>query len=178
MKVSDKVGQFIVRLVREGIFTVVPALLVALFVNVYVAEAALVDEGPSMQPNLYIGYRVMTEKVTYRFHEPQRGDVVVVDRAAEGTRLIKRVVGLAGEQVAVQDGHAWINGQPIQEPWVSYYGGRDYPATVIPEGHVFILGDNRANSRDSREFGPVPVETIEGRAIFIYWPPQAVSVMP
>jgi len=138
----------------------------------------MVEAGPSMQPNLYIGYRVMTEKVTYRLHEPRRGDVVVVDLADEGVRLIKRVVAVAGEEVVVRGGHVWIDGEPIQEPWVSYYGGPDCPVTVIPAGHVSILGDNRRNSRDSRAIGPVPVETISGRAIFIYWPLKAVSVMP
>jgi signal peptidase I len=175
---NSKALRFIGQLIRELLTTIMPAVLIALFVNVYVAEAAMVEEGPSMQPNLYIGYRVMTEKVSYRFHDPQRGDVVVVNRAEEGINLIKRVVGLAGEKIEVRGGHVWINGQPIEEPWVHYFGGRDYPATVIPEGHVFILGDNRMNSRDSRDIGPVAVEAIEGRAIFIYWPLEAMNVIP
>ena len=169
---------FLGRLTRELATAVIPAVLIALFVNVHVAEAAKVQEGPSMQPNLYVGYRVMTEKVSYLFHEPRRGDIVVVDLPEEGIPLIKRVVGVAGEEVRVSSGHVWINGQAIHEPWVRYYGGRDYPATVIPEGHVFILGDNRGNSRDSRMIGPVPVKSIKGRAIFIYWPLEALEIIP
>lgn len=170
--------RFVGRLTRELITAVIPAVLIALFINVYVAEAAKVQEGPSMQPNLYIGYRVMTEKVSYRFHEPRRGDIVVVYLPERGIRLIKRVVGVAGEEVRVSRGHVWINGQAIKEPWVKYYGGREYSATVIPEGYVFILGDNRGNSRDSREIGPIPVEAIEGRAIFIYWPLESAGLIP
>ena len=138
----------------------------------------MVEDGPSMQPNLYIGYRVMTEKISYRFHEPQRGDVVIVNRAEEGIQLIKRVVGVAGDEIAVRGGHVGVDGQPLKEPWVSYYGGRDYPPTVIPDGHIFILGDNRANSRDSRAIGPVSVNDVEGHAIFVYWPPEAVRLIP
>ena len=173
-----KVVGFLGRLVRELVTAIVPAVLIALFVNVYIAEAAMVQEGPSMQPNLYIGYRVMTEKVSYRFHGPRRGDIVVVDWEEAGIRLIKRVIGVAGEEVRVSAGQVWINGQEIDEPWVRYYGGRESPAMLIPEGHVFILGDNRGNSRDSREIGPVPVESIVGRAIFIYWPLKAIGPLP
>lgn len=174
-KAGGIVLKFAGQLARELITSLVPALLIALFVNVYVAEAAVVQEGPSMQPNLYIGYRVMTEKISYRFQDPRRGDIVVVDWEEAGTRLIKRVVGLPGEEIRVSLGQVWIDGQAITEPWVKYYGGRDYPATVIPEEYIFILGDNRGNSRDSREIGPVPIETIEGRAIFIYWPLKAIG---
>ncbi len=131
-----------------------------------------------MQPNLYVGYRVMTEKVTYRFQEPRRGDVVVVDPAQGAGCLIKRVVGVAGEVVEVRGGHVWRDGEPIPEPWVTYYGGPDYPPREIPEGHVFIVGDNRSNSLDSRAIGPVPLEAIAGRAIFIYWPLEVVGAMP
>lgn len=175
---AQGVGAWLRRLVWDVLTTIVPALVFALFINVYVAEAAMVKDGPSMQPNLYVGYRVMTEKISYRFHEPNRGDVVVVSLPEEGVRLIKRVVAVSGDDVVVRGGHVWVDGQPIDEPWVSYYGGGDYPHVTVPEGYIYILGDNRANSRDSRVIGPVPVDAIEGRAIFIYWPLEAVALIP
>lgn len=170
MMAGDSLLQRLRRGVWELICILVPALVVSLFINVYVAEAVLVKDGPSMQPNLYVGYRVMTEKVSYRLHPPQRGDVVVVDPPAGGTALIKRVVGLSGDLVRVTRGHTWINGRLLDEPWVAYFGGRDYGPARVPPGHLFILGDNRVESLDSRAIGPVPMETVRGRAWLIYWP--------
>ena len=154
----------------EVITTLIPAVLIALFINVYIAEAAEIEAGPSMQPNLFAGYRVMTEKISYYLHEPRRGDILVIERPKNEGNLIKRVIGLPGESIEVRAGHTYINGQPIDEPWVTYFGGRDIPATVIPKGHIFIIGDNRPNSRDSRDIGPVPIESIIGRGWFVYWP--------
>ena len=168
---------FVRRVAWELATTVVPALLIALFVNVYVAEAVAVEEGPSMQPNLYRGYRVMTEKVSYRLHAPRRGDVVVVERPEGETSLIKRVVAVAGETVEVRNGHTFINAEPIEEPWVTSFGGPNYPPTLVPAGHVFVLGDNRGVSRDSRAIGPVPVDSIRGRACLIFWPFDEIKLL-
>ena len=158
------------QLIRELLTTIIPAILIAMFINVYVAEAAEIEAGPSMQPNLYVGYRVMTEKVSYYLHDPRRGDVVLVERPIEAGNLIKRVIGLPGETIEVRDGHTFINGQPIDEPWVTHFGGASYPATVIPKDHVFVVGDNRPNSHDSRQIGPVHLDDLIGRGWFVYWP--------
>jgi len=155
--------------------TVLLALLITLVVNSFVARAWVVD-GPSMQPNLYYGQRVMIEKITYRlFHGPRRGDVVVVDVADSTEPLIKRVVALPGETIEIRGGQVIIDGELLEEPWVEYAGGRDLPPTTVPPLHVFILGDNRPNSRDSRAFGPVHVDQIDGRALFIYWPLEQIK---
>ena len=169
--------RFIRSAVWELATAVLPALLIALCINVFAAEATTVD-GPSMQPNLYRGYRVVTEKVSYRFHPPHRGDVVIVARPGSEGSLIKRVVALPGETVEVRGGHVLINGQQIEEPWVTNFGGPNHPPTVVPADHVFILGDNRRNSRDSRAIGPVPVDTIKGRVRLIYWPLDEIKVVP
>ena len=166
------------RLIRDVFTTVIPALLIAMFVNVYFAEAALVEDGPSMQPNLYRGDRVIVEKISYHFHPPRRGDVVVVERPSGEVSLIKRVVALPGETIEVHDGHAFINGVLIDEPWVKIFGGPDFAPTEIPAGHVFILGDNRSNSRDSRMIGPVPIEDVMGRAWLVYWPFKVIRLVP
>jgi signal peptidase I len=166
------------KLVREFAASIAPALVLALFINVFVAEAAIVEEGPSMQPGLYRGYRVMTEKITYRFGPPHRGDVVITDQPDDEPTLIKRVVGLPGETVEVRDGHTFVNGNALVEPWVRTFGGPDYPPTIVPETHVFILGDNRANSRDSREIGPVPIKAIKGRVWLVFWPLDKIRLAP
>jgi signal peptidase I len=166
------------RVVWELVTAVLPALAVALLVNVFVAEAVVVENGPSMQPNLYRGYRVMTEKISYRLHLPRRGDIVIVEQPGEQVTLIKRVVALPGELVEVRGGHTFINGQQIEEPWVTNFGGPDYPPTRVPPDHVFILGDNRSNSRDSRAIGPVPVKMIKRRAWLIFWPLDQIRLVP
>jgi signal peptidase I len=155
----------------------VPALLFTLGVNAFVAEAAMVEDGPSMQPNLYIGYRVVTEKISYRVHTPQRGDIIVVDRPDGEKALIKRVMGLPGETIQVRNGHTFIAGQPVEEPWATHFGGPGYGPAVIPPEHVFILGDNRAESHDSRAIGPVPVANIRGRVWLVYWPLDEIQLL-
>ena len=170
--------QFLRRVMRELVITILPALVLALFINVFVAEASEIEEGPSMQPNLYRGYRVMTEKISYRFHPPQRGDVVIAEPTGYEKSLIKRVVALPGETIEVRGGHTFINGQAIDEPWVTHFGGPGVLPTVVPPGHVFIIGDNRANSHDSRAIGPVPIKAIRGRAWLVYWPLDQVRLLP
>jgi signal peptidase I len=170
--------RFVVNVIWELVITVCPALLMALFINVFVAEAALVEYGPSMEPNLYRGNRVMAEKVSYRLHPPHRGDVVIVDRTGNAVSLIKRVVALPGETVEVRGGYTFINGEQIEEPWVTNFGGPSYPPTIVPPGHVFILGDNRGNSQDSRAIGPVPVDAIKGHVWLVYWPLDQIKLVP
>ena len=171
-----RVGRFLLRALWDIVSTVVPAILIALVVNVFVVQAITVD-GPSMQPNLYYVYRVMVEKVTYSFHGPRRGDVVVVDLPDEETTLIKRAVALPGETVEVRGGQTFIDGQLLDEPWVAQLGGPNYFPTLVPPLHIFILGDNRPVSRDSRYFGPVPIDHVIGRAWLIYWPPDQVKLL-
>jgi signal peptidase I len=131
-----------------------------------------------MQPNLHYAQRVMVEKITYRFlHGPRHGDVVIVDVPGEIEPLIKRVVALPGETVEVRGGQVFIDGQHQEEPWTTRQGGPDYPPTLVPASHVFVLGDNRASSRDSRAFGPVSIDQIVGRAWFIYWPPDQIKLL-
>ncbi len=165
-----RANRFLLRALRKGVSTALPAALVSLLFNVFVAQAMVV-QGPSMKPNLTYNQRVIVERITYCFiHSPRRGDVVIVDMPGEKELLVKRAVALPGETVAVQDGWVFINGQSLEEPWATCQGGLDYPPTRVPPGHVFVLGDNREVSRDSRFFGPVPVGQIGGQVRFIVWP--------
>jgi signal peptidase I len=119
---------------------------------------------------------VVVEKVTYRLaHGPRRGEVVIIDLPGEESLLIKRAVALPGETVEVRSGQVLINGQPLEESWTIQLGGLDYAPTLVPPLHVFVLGDNRPSSRDSRYFGPVLVDHIVGRALFVCWPPNEIK---
>lgn len=166
---------FLLRALRELVETVLPAVLIALFINAFLAQATVV-RGQSMEPTLYDNERVIVEKISYRLTGgPRRGDVVVLRLDGAQDMLIKRVVALPGETVAVQGGQVVVDGMPLTEPWAVRQGGPDYPPTLVPEGHVFVMGDNRGHSNDSRSFGPVPLKNIVGHAIFIYWPPDEVG---
>ncbi len=156
--------------IRALVETVIPALLIAVAINLFLAQATQV-QGQSMEPNLHTAQRLVVEKVTYHFHGPRRGDIVVIDLPEAGPDLlIKRVIGLPGEMISSQGGQVFINKVPLEEPYIHQAGGRDIPEQVIPPLHVFVMGDNRRFSNDSRNFGPVPIDEIIGRAWFSYWP--------
>lgn len=165
---------WLLRAVREIGETVIPAVVIALFINLFLAQATQVL-GQSMEPTLHSSQRVVIEKVTYRFHGPRRGDVVVIDSSDQSEMLIKRVVGLPGETVEVRDGRVTVNGEQLEEPWAVKPGGGQYGPQTIPPLHVFVLGDNRGASNDSRNFGPVSIEDIVGHAWVTYWPPQDIG---
>lgn len=162
---------------RDILETIAPAIVIALLINLLLAQATRVY-GHSMEPNLETNQRLVVEKVTYRFREPQRGDVVVI-RLPHHSRelLIKRTVALPGERIAIHGGKVYINGQPLDEPYIRQPTRGYMEETLVPEGHVFVLGDNRAASNDSRAFGPVPYEAIVGRAWLSYWPPDRIGLV-
>lgn len=166
------------RLVREVLETVLPAIVIALLINVFVGQATRV-EGQSMEPNLHSDQRLVVEKMSYRFHGPQRFDIVVLKLPSQGEELlIKRVVGLPGETVEIHDGLVYVNGLPLDEFFVQ---GETYPgrqgSVTVPPLHVYVLGDNRNHSNDSRSFGPVPIENVVGRAWVSYWPPEDMGLV-
>lgn len=171
-------GRAAAQLTREVITTILPALGLALLINMFLAQATVV-QGQSMEPTLHPAQRVVVEKLTYRLlHGPQRGDVVILRSPRGGQEmLIKRVVGLPGEVVESHAGQLMINGQPLNEDWATLPGGTDIPPTTIPPLHVFVLGDNRGASNDSRVFGPVSIADIVGRALFSYWPPDQIGLI-
>jgi signal peptidase I len=151
-------------------------------------------DGQSMMPNYLNAEYLLTEKVTYYFNKPQRGDVVVLKPpqvVSEGDEFIKRVVGLPGETVKISGGHVYINGKLLDEPYIAsdvITGGGVFLADntdyIVPPGQYFLMGDNREHSSDSRYWGSVPLnlspnsdkEGINGRAWLIYWPLSQIGV--
>lgn len=160
----------------EVVGTLLPAVLIASLIYLFLAQATRVY-GQSMEPTLHTNDRVIVEKITYRFHPPQRGDIVVVRVNQHSQPLIKRIVGLPGETIAVHDGRVYINGRPLNEPYLARPTHGYLPPTRIPPLHYFVMGDNRDASNDSRSFGPVPRENILGRAVFRYWPPSKIGLL-
>lgn len=169
------------RRVLAELFAIVLAAFVLVFglVRPFIFESFQIPT-ESMVPTLEVGDRVLANKFVYGFTKPGRGDVVVfrgVD--AEEETLIKRVVGVPGDEILVEDGVLFVNGDPQKEPYLNRaFPSRDsYGPVAVPEGYVFLMGDNRGNSRDSRVFGPVPLENLEGKAFFRFWPVSKVGFL-
>jgi signal peptidase I len=161
------------------VILLVSFVLVFGFVRPFVVEAFWIPSA-SMVPTLKYGDRVLVNKFIYRFTEPERGDVVVFKSVqGDDQDLIKRVVGVPGDEISVRGGRLFVNGEPQREPYVNkrYPDRSFYAPTTVPQDHVFAMGDNRANSQDSRIFGPVPQENIEGEAFLLFWPPGRIGLL-
>jgi signal peptidase I len=169
---------------KGGILEFLVIMLVAFvlvfgFIRPFVVEAFRIPS-ESMVPTLKVGDRVLANKFIYRFTEPARGDVVLFESVEEGSEdtLIKRVAGVEGDEIRVQGGTLFVNGEPQDEPYLNQYildQSTPYGPETVPKDHVFVLGDNRGNSGDSRVFGPVPVENIKGEGFLVFWPPTHIG---
>lgn len=153
------------------VLTVVIAVAAALLIRSFVFGVTLVD-GPSMQPTLYTNERLAVEKVSRYFGLPERGDIVIVHYPNEDDTYVKRVIGLPGEVLEIKDSVVYINGESLDEPYVSSEPYADMEPITVPEEHIFVMGDNRANSWDSRkpETGPIAQGAIIGHAVFVIYP--------
>ncbi|MEO6836161.1 MAG: signal peptidase I [Candidatus Tumulicola sp.] len=134
--------------------------------------------GPSMTPHIASGEYVLINTFAYRISAPKRGDIVAF-RHDEDTRpvFIKRVVGLPGDRIRVDRGGVFINGTRLDEPYVRHPDDRSFQETSVPPDSVYVLGDNRADSEDSRFFGPVRDDRLMGRALAGIWPPADVGTL-
>ena len=176
-------------------FDWVKALLIAFALAFIVRTflfAPIVVDGPSMQPTLHDRDQMIVNKIDYRFNEPDRFDIVVF-HADEKKDFIKRVIGLPGEHVAVMDNMLYINGEEVDEPFLSEQNQKsasyqlpsndfrleNLPGNfdTIPDGYVLVLGDNRGNSTDSRMLGVIPMDQIVGKTSLIYWPIKRMQML-
>jgi len=163
------------RFIREILETVIPAVMIALLINLFMAQATRVY-GQSMEPNLRTDQRLIVEKLSYHLHPPRHGDVIVLKLHDDSSELlIKRVIGLPGEEVEIREGRVFINGQVLEEPYLNHPTEGQMAPKMVPPLHVFVLGDNRGFSNDSRSFGMVNFSDIIGRAFFSYWPPERLG---
>lgn len=177
-------------LLREYLEAAAIAVLLALFIRTFVVQAFKIPSG-SMEPTLLIGDHILVNKFLYGVKipftrktmipvsEPKRDDVVVFIYPVDTTKdFIKRVIALPGETLEIRDSKIFINGSPYQDKYGRYVdtagkgnpsAGFHYGPTVIPENHIFVMGDNRDHSYDSRFWGFVPVQSVKGKAFIIYW---------
>lgn len=148
-------------------------LSVVLFVSINLISARIRVDGASMEPTLVSGEYVIVNRLSYRLGNPRQGDIIVFHYPVNPQEeFIKRVIGLPGDQIEVKNGSVYVNGQILEE---NYLNARtNYLGTwTVPEGNLFVLGDNRNNSSDSHDWGTVPMEYVVGKAVLVYWPPPA-----
>jgi len=161
--------------VRDLVFSALASILIITFLYQPVRV-----EGTSMLPQLEDRDRLFINKFVYHIKAINRGDIVVFRYPwDEEKSYIKRVVGLPGDRFHIIQGQVYINGQPINEPYVpaEYRDDRSYAEITIPPDHYFMMGDHRSVSQDSRIFGPVARELVYGKAVFVYWPHKDAGVV-
>ena len=152
--------------------TLLAALVLALgMVRTYLAGPVSISS-ESMEPTLFAGDVVLVDRRGIAPADLARGDLVTFRSPLTGEEMLKRVIGLPGDSVATIDAIVHVNDEPIHEPYVDFsdWEGIFNARVVVPDGHVFVLGDNRGASVDSRDFGPVPAEAVDGRVLVRLWP--------
>ncbi|NJN05047.1 MAG: signal peptidase I [Leptolyngbyaceae cyanobacterium SL_1_1] len=162
---------------RENIKVLAIALAIALVLRLFIAEPRYIPSN-SMEPTLHVGDRLLVEKVSYHFHPPQTGDIVVfyppqqLQKLGYGSHqaFIKRVIGLEGQTVAVHRQKVYIDGVPRPEPYIAAAPQYEMIPVTVPSGHIFVMGDNRNDSNDSHIWGFLPIKNIVGQAQFRFWP--------
>jgi len=146
-------------------------LSVALFFGINAVTARVLVDGHSMRPTLDDGQYILVNRMSYRSNLPEYGDIVVFHFPVDPDQdFIKRVIGLPGDEIVILDGQVSVNNDILSEPYIAatpQYVGQ----WSVPDGHIFVLGDNRNNSSDSHSWGAVPKDNIIGKAITVYWPP-------
>ena len=175
------------RAIWEWVFVVVVAISAAMLIRVFLFQQYYID-GPSMQTTLMPEDRVLVNKMSYKLHDIHRGDVIVFDRVTNEVQhddLIKRVLGLPGETLEIRSCIVYIDGVQVNEPYLNPEqtsqvepsarcgSHTDMAPIVVPEEMVFVMGDNRVQSFDSRDFGPIDSDKVRGRAFVVIWPASA-----
>jgi signal peptidase I len=153
------------------------SLAISAFIIIFLYQPVKV-EGTSMMPGLEDQERIFVNKFVYRWEPIERGDIVVFRYPRDTSKsYIKRVIGIAGDHIRIEDGQVYVNGEAIAEAYVpnDYADARSYREIVVPRNNFFVLGDHRTMSNDSRDFGPVNERYIYGKAVFGYWPMEKLG---
>lgn len=149
---------------------VLAALIAAFFVRLPQVS------GLSMEPHIRSGEYVLINTFAYRLGTPRRSDIVAFRHVGDARAVfIKRVIGIPGDRIRIERGQVYVNGNRLDEPYVRHDDGRSFPEIVVPASSVYVLGDNRAESEDSRFFGPVGDDLLIGRAVAGIWPPRMLG---
>jgi len=176
------------RTILEYAVLAVVAVSVALLIQAFLVKPYRIPS-ESMENTLLIGDRVLVDRITWRFTDPERTDIVVFHPPFDGPVLIKRIIGLPGDTISLSDGAVYVNGTRLEEPYVRRIAGQTVPTEpfetglpwslqkpyTVPPDSYFMMGDNRIDSGDSRDFGPVTRGQLVGDAFARYWPPARIG---
>lgn len=164
-------------LFREALETITLTFLIFLLIRGVMQNFRI--EGYSMEPTLHAGQYLIVNKILYRLHPPERGDIIVFEYPKAPDRdFIKRVIGLPGEEVEIRNGKVYVNGIPLEENYISREPAYTYAKHTVGPDEVFVLGDNRNSSSDSHTWGMLPLKNIIGKAWVSYWPPKEWGLIP
>ncbi len=166
--------------IKDWVISILIAVVLAFFIRSFIVELYLVD-GPSMRPTLQSEERLVVNKFIYHFRAPERGEILVFRYPKDPSRdFIKRVIAIPGDTIEINDGRVYVNGQLQNENYILSKTRGDYPLSTVPEGHIFVMGDNRNNSEDSRfsDVGFVPYDLIKGKAMLVFWPLSHWKALP
>jgi len=171
-------------IIKENFTTIAFGLILALLIRIFIAEPRFIPS-ESMYPTLAIGDRLVVDKVSYNFTKPQNQDIIVFSPPPQlqilgyqqDQAFIKRIIAQGGETVAVKEGKVFVNNQPLEEDYILSPPQYNLDEIEVPQGYVFVMGDNRNNSNDSHIWGFLPVENIIGKAIFTFWPPEHIGII-
>ena len=158
--------------IKDWIISIVVAVALAMFIRTFIVELYVVD-GPSMRPTLESAERLVVNKFIYRFRVPEKGEVLVFQYPRDPSRdFIKRVIATPGDTIEIREGRVLVNDQLLTEDYILEKTRSEYPKSTVPEGRIFVMGDNRNNSEDSRfaDVGFVPYDLIKGKAVMVFWP--------
>ena len=165
---------------KEWVVSIGAAVLIALMIRTFIVELYVVD-GPSMKPTLQHDERLVVNKFIYYVRDPNKGEIIVFRYPSDTSRdFIKRVIATAGDTIEIKDGRVYVNDQLQREDYILEKTKGEYSKATVPEGTVFVMGDNRNNSEDSRfsDVGFVPLDLVKGKAVLIFWPTEDAKTLP
>ncbi|WP_294156930.1 signal peptidase I [uncultured Selenomonas sp.] len=165
---------------KDWIISIVVAVVLAFLIRQFIVELYIVD-GPSMRPTLQSQERLVVNKFIYSLRAPEKGEILVFKYPRDQSRdFIKRVIATPGDTIEIKDGRVYVNDQMLNEGYILEKTRSEYPKATVPDGTVFVMGDNRNNSEDSRfaDVGFVPYSLIKGKAILVFWPFSQFKTLP
>ena len=165
---------------KDWIISIVVAVVLAFLIRQFIVELYIVD-GPSMRPTLQSQERLVVNKFIYSLRAPEKGEILVFKYPRDQSRdFIKRVIATPGDTIEIKDGRVYVNDQMLNEGYILEKTRSEYPKATVPDGTVFVMGDNRHNSEDSRfaDVGFVPYSLIKGKAMLVFWPFSQFKTLP
>ena len=173
--IDDSKAKRVAREILGYVIAIVSAVIVAVLIRIFIFEPFIVPT-PSMEPTLLVGDKVIINKLAYKFGEIKKGDIIAFHSTTEGEKeLVKRAIAVEGDKIILtSEGEVFVNGERINEDYIQSGQGLSYlnQEFILGPDEIFVMGDNRNNSFDSRYFGMIPEENVFGEFLIVYWPPS------